>query len=211
MAEQLQDTYKTILAPSEGAYKDKGSKFLALAYPIQTEEQVKEHVQRIKKEYFDARHHCYAYRLGGYAEFYRANDDGEPSGSAGKPILGQLISHALTNILIVVVRYFGGIKLGIPGLIFAYRSATVDALTNAEIIERTIDSTFNIQFGYAVMNDVMRIVKEEQPSVLSQHLNMSCQMTLQIRKSQAKRLHERLSKVDGLEIQDPTLDQSSKS
>ncbi len=196
------DTYKTIVAPSQGTYKDKGSKFLAFAHPIRSEQEVKEIVSQLKKDYFDARHHCYAYRLGTNGEQFRANDDGEPSGSAGKPILGQLLSHNLTNILVVVVRYFGGIKLGVPGLIFAYRTAAADAITNAEIIERTADEQLNIGFGYAVMNDVMRIVKDEQPDVISQQLDMSCQMTLSIRKSKADKLKERLLKVEGLLIVD---------
>ena len=196
------DTYKTLVAPSQGIYKEKGSKFLAHAYPIGTEDEVKEYIQKLKKEYFDARHHCYAYRLGGKGEQFRANDDGEPSGTAGKPILGQLLSHELTNILIVVIRYFGGIKLGTSGLIYAYKTAATDAITNAEITERTIDEQLNITFGYAVMNDVMRIIKEEQPDIISQQLDMACRINLAIRKSKSDRLKERLQKVDGLEITD---------
>lgn len=199
------DTYKTITAPSQGIYKEKGSKFLAYAYPLRTEEEVKEHVQKLKKEYFDARHHCYAYRLGGKGEQYRTNDDGEPSGTAGKPILGQLLSYELTDILVVVVRYFGGIKLGTSGLIYAYRTATADAIANAEIVERTIDELLNICFDYAVMNDVMRIIKEEQPDILSQQLDMACRMNLAIRKSKAGRLKERLQKVEGLGFMDDNI------
>ena len=196
----VEDTYKTIVAPSEGIYKEKGSKFIAYAYPIRTEDEVKEHVQKLKKEYFDARHHCYAYRLGGKGEQFRTNDDGEPSGTAGKPILGQLLSHELTNVLVVVIRYFGGIKLGTSGLIYAYKTATSDAIANAEIVERTIDEQLSITFGYAVMNDVMRIIKEEQPDILSQQLDMACQMNLAIRKSKSDRLKERLQKIEGLEV-----------
>lgn len=199
-----EDTYKTILATAEGIYKEKGSKFLAYAYPIGSEDEVKEHVQKLKKEYFDARHHCYAYRMGGKGELFRANDDGEPSGTAGKPILGQLLSNELTNILVVVIRYFGGIKLGTSGLIYAYKTATADAIANAEIVERTIDEQLNISFGYAVMNDVMRIIKEEQPDILSQQLDMACRISLAIRKSKADKLKERLRKVEGLEIEEAT-------
>ncbi len=196
-----EDTYKTIAAPAQGIYKEKGSKFLAYVYPIGTEDEVKEHVQKLKKEYFDARHHCHAYRLGGKGEQFRVNDDGEPSGTAGKPILGQLLSHELTNILVVVIRYFGGIKLGTSGLIYAYKTATADAIANAEIVERTIDEQLSISFGYAVMNDVMRILKEEQPDILSQQLDISCHINLAIRKSKSDRLKERLQKVEGLEIE----------
>ncbi|MDR0660777.1 MAG: YigZ family protein [Prevotellaceae bacterium] len=195
------DTYKTISELSEGIYKEKGSKFIAYAYPICTDEEVKEHVQKLKKEYFDARHHCYAYRIGGKGELYRANDDGEPSGTAGKPILGQLLSNELTNILVVVIRYFGGIKLGTSGLIYAYKTATADAIANAEIIERTIDEQLRITFGYEVMNDIMRIIKEEQPSILSQQLDIACQMELSVRKSKADKLKERLQKVEGLDFE----------
>ena len=199
------DTYKTIAKPAEGIYKEKGSKFLAYAYPVRTEDDVKEHVQQLKKEYFDARHHCYAYRIGGKGEQFRANDDGEPSGTAGKPILGQLLSNELTNMLVVVIRYFGGIKLGTSGLIYAYKTATADAITNAEVVERTIDEQLTIHFGYAVMNDVMRIVKEEQPNIMSQQLDMACRMQLAIRKSKAGRLRERLQKVEGLEVIDDNI------
>lgn len=202
---QTEDTYKTITTSSQGIYKEKGSKFLAYAYPILAEEEVKELVQQLKKEYFDARHHCYAYRLGGKGEQFRANDDGEPSGTAGKPILGQLLSNELTNVLIVVIRYFGGIKLGTSGLIYAYKTAAADAIANAEVVERTIDEQLSISFGYAVMNDVMRIIKEEQPDILSQQLDMACQMQLSIRKSKAERLKERLQKVEGVEIADENI------
>lgn len=196
------DAYKTIAAPSEGAYREKGSRFLAYAYPVRTEEEVKEHVQKLKKAYFDARHHCYAYRIGGKGELFRTNDDGEPSGTAGRPILGQLLSSELTNVLIVVVRYFGGIKLGTSGLIYAYKTAAADAIANAEITEQTVNEYLTITFGYAVMNDVMRIVKEEQPEIQNQQLDIACRMELSIRISQAGKLKERLQKVKGLEIID---------
>ena len=199
------DRYNTIALPAQGAYKEKGSKFLAYAYPVHTEDEVKEHVQKLKKDYFDARHHCYAYRIGGKGEQFRANDDGEPSGTAGRPILGQLLSHELTNILIVVVRYFGGIKLGTSGLIYAYKTAAADAIENSDIIERTIDEQLTITFDYAVMNDVMRIIKEEQPDIQNQQLDMACLMSLTIRKSKVDRLKERLEKVDGLEIIDENI------
>lgn len=197
-----EDTYRTIEALAQGLYKEKGSKFLAYAYPIRTEDEVKEYVQKLKKEYFDARHHCYAYRLGGKGEQLRANDDGEPSGTAGKPILGQLLSHELTNVLVVVIRYFGGIKLGTSGLIYAYKAATADAIANAKIVERTIDTHLAISFGYTAINDVMRILKEEEPDILSQQLEMTCLINLAIRKSKYNKLKERLLKVEGLELVD---------
>lgn len=152
-----EDVYKTIAGTAEGLYKEKGSRFIALAYPVRTEEEVKEIVADLKSRYYDARHHCYAYRLGADLKKFRANDDGEPSSTAGKPILGQIVSAGLTDILIVVVRYFGGIKLGVSGLINAYRAAAADALAQAVVVEKTVDEVFRISFSYAALNEVMRV------------------------------------------------------
>ncbi len=180
----MTDTYLTISAPSEGTYKEKGSKFTAYAYAVQSEEEVKEHVGRIKKEFYDARHHCYAYRIGKDGARFRANDDGEPSGTAGKPILGQLLSANLTNVLVVVVRYFGGTLLGTSGLITAYKSATADAIANAQVVERTWNVELVVDFAYEQMNAVMKVVKDEQLQVLSQDFgDTACRITLSVRES----------------------------
>lgn len=198
----MEDVYKTIEAPAEGLYKEKGSKFIALAYPVHTEEAVKEIVGEIKVRYYDARHHCYAYRLGADKQKFRANDDGEPSSTAGKPILGQILSYDLTDVLIVVVRYFGGIKLGVSGLINAYRAAAADAIGHARIVEKTDDEVFRIKFDYTVMNEVMRVVKEEEPEVMSRDFSMECRMTLSIRKQNASRLSARLQQIESLSFED---------
>lgn len=195
------DTYKTISQPSEGVYKEKGSKFLAYAYPVFTEDEIKEHISDLKKRYHDARHHCYAWKLGMDDNRYRMNDDGEPSGTAGKPIYGQILSHELTNVLVVVVRYFGGTKLGTSGLIHAYKTATRDAFENAEIIERTVNDVLTVTFDYGVMNDVMRIVKEEEPKVVSQDFNLSCKMVLSIRQSQSNALAQKLKKLESVKVE----------
>ena len=154
----FEDTYKTIKAPVEGLFKDRGSKFLAYAYPIEHENEVKPLVDNLKKEHFKAVHHCYAYRLGLDRTNFRVNDDGEPSGTAGKPILNTLLSHDITNILVVVVRYFGGTLLGVPGLINAYKSATAEALTVAKVIEKTVNDVYDVSFEFVQMNDVMKVV-----------------------------------------------------
>ena len=192
------DVYKTIEAPSEGIYKEKGSRFISLAYPVVTEDEIREIVSRLKEKYYDARHHCYAWRLGAAKIHFRANDDGEPSSTAGKPILGQIQSNDLTNILIVVIRYFGGIKLGVSGLINAYREAAADAIANAEIIEKTVDEQIRIRFSYLAMNDVMKIVKEVAPDVLERNFEMACEMLLAIRQKDLPALRSRLEQVDSL-------------
>ncbi len=174
------DTYKTIAAPATGLYKDKGSKFLSYAFPIDSETEIKQHVRQLKKEYFDARHHCYAYRIGLNGEQWRANDDGEPSSTGGKPILGQLLSQELTNILVVVVRYFGGIELGVPGLIKAYRSATVEALANAQIVEKIAKEIVTIKFPYLEMNNVMKRLKDEQIDIVEQHFDNECEFKIAV-------------------------------
>lgn len=194
----MEDVYKTILSSSEGLYKEKGSCFIAFAYPVSSEEQIRDIISGLKEKYYDARHHCYAWRLGADKKQFRANDDGEPSSTAGKPILGQILSNDLTNILIVVVRYFGGIKLGVSGLINAYREAATDALANASVIEKTVDEKLRIRFSYLVLNDVMKIIKEESPEVLERRFELECEMLISIRKKNMSLLHARLEKVDSL-------------
>ena len=195
------DIYKTIGQKSRGVYKEKGSKFLAFAYPVFTEEEIKEHLAELRKEYYDARHHCYAWKLGLDGNRYRANDDGEPSGTAGKPIYGQLLSHELTNILIVVVRYFGGTKLGTSGLIHAYKTAAKDAIENATVVELTVNDTVEVKFDYGVMNEVMRIIKDENPQIITQDFNLNCLMELSIRKSKTEMLVSKLKKLESVRIE----------
>lgn len=182
---------------AETSYRQLSSKFLAYAYPVESEEQIKELLDALRKRWYDATHHCYAWRLGAHGEQFRANDDGEPSSTAGKPILGQLLSQDITNCLIVVVRYFGGTKLGVPGLIAAYKESAALVLAECEVVERTVDSVIELEFSYIAMNDVMRIVKDMQPRIISQQFDNLCRMTLAIRESEAEQLTGRLSKVEG--------------
>ncbi len=190
--------YRTLAAPSEGIYTEKRSKFIAVAIPVRTVEEVKEHLAAYGKKYYDARHLCYAYMLGPERKEFRANDNGEPSGTAGKPILGQINSNELTDVLILVVRYFGGIKLGTSGLIVAYRAAAAEALAAATVIEKTVDETVVADFEYPFLNDVMRIVKEEEPTIEEQSYDMDCRIVLRIRRSLMPRLRDRLAKVETL-------------
>ena len=194
------DSYKTIKSKSEGAYSELRSKFLAFAHPVTAVDEAMALVEQYQKKYYDARHVCYAYMLGHERLVFRANDNGEPSGTAGKPILGQINSNELTDILIVVVRYFGGVKLGTSGLIQAYKAAAAEAIAAATIIEKTVDEQITVAFEYTLMNQVMRIVKEVEPAILSQDFDNDCQMTLSIRASVMPILHDRLLKVDGLRI-----------
>ncbi|MBP5388869.1 MAG: YigZ family protein [Bacteroidales bacterium] len=180
----MQDTYRSIAARSEGLYKDNGSRFLAFACPVETEEEVKEIVDALRKEYHDARHHCFAYRLGLDGARWRANDDGEPSGSAGRPILGQIDSAGLSDVLVVVVRYFGGVKLGIPGLIRAYKTATQEALAAAQADEKTAARRFRITFDYLSMNAVMRVLKDLDIPQSGQSFGNECSMDVRVRLSQ---------------------------
>lgn len=196
----MEDTYRTIEQKADGLYKEKGSKFIAYAYPVKEEEEVKEIVQSLKKEFYDARHHCYAYRLGAKGENFRMNDDGEPSSTAGRPIYGQLLSFDVTNLLVVVIRYFGGTKLGVSGLINAYQSATKDVLENAEIIEKTVDVAYLAHFGYHMLNDVMKVIKDEQPNIEHQEFDNSCNIKLSIRKSRAEILEAKLTNIEGLSL-----------
>lgn len=196
----FEDTYKTIVSPSEGIFRDKGSKFLAYAYPLRNEDQVKDLVTQLKSEHPKARHHCWAYRLTPDRSVYRINDDGEPSGTAGRPILNTLLSNDLTNILVVVVRYFGGTLLGVPGLINAYKTATQEALNAAEVVEQTVNDIYHVSFGYEQMNDVMRIVKDEGIGVLKQDFDNRCGLELEIRQQQVNRVLGRLQQVDGSQV-----------
>ena len=191
------DSYLTIAAPAEAASRERSSKFLAFAYPVQDEERIRELLDALRKKYYDATHHCYAWRLGAGGASWRANDDGEPSGTAGKPILGQLLSHELTDCLVVVVRYFGGTKLGVPGLIAAYREAAAEAIAAARTVERTVDRTIKVDFPYAAMNDIMRAVKECRPVIRAQRFDNLCTLELSIRESRADELEERLRKAGG--------------
>jgi uncharacterized YigZ family protein len=192
------DNYKTIKSSSEGTYKEKGSRFLAFAYPVVNQEEIKPIIEGIRKEYHDARHHCYAYMIGRDRIIWRINDDGEPSGTAGRPILGQINSFGLTNILIVVSRYFGGTLLGVSRLINAYKTAAAEAIRNAEIVERTLHQYYEIDFPYVSMNDVMKILKEEDAGQSGQSFELECSIIINIGVSASEKLISRLSRVEGL-------------
>lgn len=191
----MTDEYMTIKGKSEGFYSEKRSKFLAFAHHVETAEEVKELIAQYRKKYFDARHVCYAYMLGAGRTDFRANDDGEPSSTAGKPILGQINSNELTDILIVVVRYYGGVNLGTSGLIVAYREAAADAIAHAETEMRQVETVISYSFAYPMMNAVMRIVKEMQPRIVSQTFDNTCEIKLSIRQSVADELQRRLEKL----------------
>ncbi|MEC3880381.1 IMPACT family protein [Parapedobacter sp. 10938] len=193
----FEDTYKTIAAPAEGQFKDRGSKFIAYAYPLRDEAAVKELVGALKAQHPKARHHCWAYRLTPDRSVFRINDDGEPSGTAGRPILNSLLSADITNVLVVVVRYFGGTLLGVPGLIHAYKAASLDALSAAEIVELTVNDVYRVAFAYEQLNEVMRVVKAEDLNVLKQDFDNTCAMELEIRQTQVAQVLGRLGKVEG--------------
>ncbi len=194
------DTYKTVAAPAEGLYKEKGSKFLAFAYPVHNLDEIKSHLEQLRKDYFDARHHCYAYILGPRKDAFRANDDGEPSGTGGRPIHGQLLSADLTDTLIVVVRYFGGILLGASGLANAYKTAARDAIDHATIIERTIDCRYRLHFAYETMNDVMRILKDFDLKPENTDYGLDCSLEVSVRQSQSVRLYDRVADLRTVKI-----------
>ncbi len=196
----FEDTYQTIIKPSDGLFKDRGSKFIAKAFPVLSEDDVKAHLNSLRKEYYDARHHCYAYQLGFDKSAYRINDDGEPSGTAGKPIFGQINSHDLTNILIVVIRYFGGTKLGVSGLINAYKTASKDAILNNKIVTKIITYVYHIDFQYTEMNDVMKIMKTFNLEQSDQKFEMKCQLNFEVRKSESDQVYDKLSKIKNLNI-----------
>lgn len=195
--EQIKDSYLTIEGNAEAIFKERSSKFLCYAFHVESEEEIAACLEPLYKRYYDATHHCYAWRLGPFGERFRANDDGEPSSTAGKPILGQMLSREVTNCLIVVVRYFGGTKLGVPGLIAAYKESAAAALDASKVVERTVDTRIRVEFSYVVMNDVMRIIKEEQPVVESQAFDNLCSMMLAVRNSKADVVLGRLRKVEG--------------
>lgn len=196
----FEDTYKTIAEPAEGFFKDKGSKFIAFAFPILTETDAKNHLLALREIHPRANHHVYAYRLGLDRMQYRLSDDGEPAGSSGRPILNTLYSKDITNILVVVVRYFGGTLLGIPGLINAYRSATEDVLEQASVVTKHLVNFYQLDFAYVQMNDVMRIVKEMELPVIEQNFEMECTMVLEIRTTLTERFISRCEKVEGLVV-----------
>lgn len=196
----MEDTFRTIKETVKAIYNEKRSKFIAYAIPVRSAEDAKAELDKYRKEYYDARHVCWAYMLGAERTDFRSNDDGEPSGTAGKPILGQINSNSLTDILVLVVRYFGGIKLGTSGLIVAYREAAAMAIADSNIIEKTVDCEASFTFEYPFMNDVMRIVKDMDPDILNQKYDMFCEMSLQIRKSKYEELISRLEKVESLNL-----------
>ncbi len=193
------DTYKTIEGPSTGIFKDKGSKFIAFAFQVETDGQIKQHLQALRKEHFNARHHCYAYRLGADKQVFRMNDDGEPSGTAGRPIYNQILSQDLTNILIVVVRYFGGSLLGVPGLINAYKMAAIEALQSVQVIEKIIREVYRFDFDYLQMNDVMKIVKDFQLHIRHQQYELRCSIEVEIRLAELDQVLALFSKIPGIE------------
>lgn len=196
----MRDLYKTISSDSKGLYKDRGSRFISLAFPVVSELEIKEKIAFLRKEYHDARHHCFAWRLGPDMELYRVNDDGEPSGSAGRPIFGQIQSRELTNILVVVIRYFGGTLLGVGGLINAYRSSTSDALDQANIIERRVETLIKLNFEYDAMNSVMKIVKDYGLKFDSQSFDLNCSLTLRVWMRQVQAVRESFDKVKGCSL-----------
>lgn len=192
---EREDQYRSIEAPSQGLFKDNGSRFIAFAFPVESEAEVKDIVAGLKKEYHDARHHCYAYRIGLDGGTWRANDDGEPSGSAGRPIIGQIDSLGLSDILVVVVRYFGGIKLGIPGLIRAYKTSTADALSSAKIIEKIASKNFRITFDYMAMNAVMKVLKDMSLPQKGQSFGTECSLDTRVRLTEVEVFIEKMQNI----------------
>ena len=194
------DTYKTIASHSEGTYRDKGSKFIAFAFPIKSDEEVKDILQKLRSEHPKARHFCWALRLSPDRSIFRIQDDGEPSGTAGRPILNTILSADLTNLLIVVVRYFGGTLLGVPGLINAYKTAAAEAIKESKIVEKTVNDIYEIRFDYMAMNDVMKLVKDEQLNILDQNFDNTCTMQLEIRKSSLNTILGKIEKLERIDI-----------
>jgi uncharacterized YigZ family protein len=192
------DTYKTIISNSSGSYKEKGSRFVSVAIPVSDQEQIKPIIDKIRKEHHDARHHCYAYMLGHERLIWRVNDDGEPSGTAGKPILGQINSHGLTNLIIVVSRYFGGTLLGVSGLINAYKTAAASALENAKVIEKTVNEYYELTFPFSSLKDVMKVLKEENLGQSEQIFDLECRLKLNFRVSVKDKVFNRFSRIEGL-------------
>lgn len=199
---EIKDTYQTLAVKSNGIYKEKGSKFISFAYPVNNIETIKTILEELKKEFYDSRHICYAYRLGYEGEDYRMNDDGEPSGTAGKPIYGQILSHEITNVLITVIRYFGGTKLGVSGLIQAYKASALDALNNNTIQEKIIYETLTINFDYPTMNDIMQLVKNQNLMVLYQDFRITCSMQIAVRKNDFEMILSQLQNIDGVNVEE---------
>ena len=198
---EAKDQYKTVEHPATGIFRDKGSKFIAYIYPVSADTEIKPILMQLKAEHPKARHHCWAYRLGMDTSNYRLNDDGEPSGTAGRPILNSLLSAELTNVFVVVVRYFGGTLLGVPGLINAYKSATIDAIENSNIVEKTENLVYNVRCDYLQLNQVMRIIKESSLIVKSQTFDLECSFLLEVRKALGQELLGKLNQVDQLQIE----------
>ena len=196
----FEDSYKVVTTPGEGLYKEKGSKFFAEAFPVHSEAEVKAKVAEIKKKYFDAKHHCYAFVIGPDKSCYRSSDDGEPSGTAGKPILNQILSKDLTNVCVVVTRYFGGQLLGVPGLINAYKTSAREALDNCGVIEKTVDEVYSVSFGYPLLNEVMRILKEENLEQRNTKFELDCYLEIAVRKSISNKIVDKLDRIYGVEV-----------
>ena len=195
---QRNDTFKSISCPAEGIYKEKGSKFLSFAYPVVSEEEAKTAIEKIRKEYYDARHHCYAYRIGLSGDVWRYNDDGEPSSTAGRPIYGQILSRELSDVLIVVVRYFGGIKLGVPGLIRAYKAAAADALDHAEVVEKVAAEGLAVVFDYTAMDRVMRVLKDMGVTPSRYTAEDMCRMEVRVRLGDVERFRQRMESAEAV-------------
>ena len=196
----FEDSYKVVTTPGEGLYKEKGSKFFAEAFPVHSEAEVKAKVAEIKKKYFDAKHHCYAFIIGPDKSCYRSSDDGEPSGTAGKPILNQILSKDLTNVCVVVTRYFGGQLLGVPGLINAYKTSAREALDNCGVMEKTVDEVYSVSFGYPLLNEVMRILKEENLEQRNAKFELDCYLEIAVRKSISNKIVDKLDRIYGVEV-----------
>lgn len=194
------DTFRTIAQPVKGEFKDRSSKFIAFAYPITSDTEIKAIVTQLKAEHTKANHHCWAMRLGPDRSVFRVNDDGEPAGTAGRPILNVLLSHNLTNVLVVVVRYFGGTLLGVPGLINAYKSATEEAVKAAAIVEKVLTDVYHLRFDYVLMNEVMRVIKAENLEILAQRMELNCELEIGIRKSHVERVLTALQQLRGAEL-----------
>lgn len=198
---EASDTYQTIESATESLFKDRGSKFFGYAHPVQTEDEIKDLLQQMREQHHTSRHVCYAYKLGPTADRYRANDDGEPSGTAGKPILGQLDSFELTNTLVMVVRYFGGTKLGVGGLINAYRTAAAEALSLARVVQCTVDDAYELKYDYPLMNVVMRVVKERNLTITKQDFRERCKLWIRVRQSESAEVAEIFEKINNLSVQ----------
>ena len=196
----FEDSYKVVTTPGEGLYKEKGSKFFAEAFPVHSEAEVKAKVAEIKKKYFDAKHHCYAFIIGPDKSCYRSSDDGEPSGTAGKPILNQILSKDLTNVCVAVTRYFGGQLLGVPGLINAYKTSAREALDNCGVMETTVDEVYSVSFGYPLLNEVMRILKEENLEQRNTKFELDCYLEIAVRKSISNKIVDKLDRIYGVEV-----------